>query len=313
MTLKQVYDDLHTPANWMAGVIGTTPVTALSIPGTHDSGTEKADLTGMSHCQNFDIRRQLEDGIRFLDIRLSKVAAPVRPDDPLSIFHGLAPCGITFGQVLDWCEEFLYRHPDETILMSVKNENSLGDISDAFATYLNRYFYLYYRSNRLATLDEARGRVVFFFRFPFSIREGEIPGINPARVGISFYDWQDDVTFSFKNNEGQQFQIEDNYKSYDTREKAVLVESALEQAAGDHISDTCYVTFNSIAYAPFQHTPYQYAWGDKGIDPAMNPWLTAYLSQHGQQRYGIILLDYYNNHGDAIDPVRLIIESNTFR
>ena len=45
----------------------------MSIPGTHDSGTSSlfgVTDKGAAHCQNFNIIQQLNDGIRFLDIRI---------------------------------------------------------------------------------------------------------------------------------------------------------------------------------------------------------------------------------------------------
>ena len=45
----------------------------MSIPGTHDSGTSSllgVPDEGAAHCQNFIIIQQLNDGIRFLDIRI---------------------------------------------------------------------------------------------------------------------------------------------------------------------------------------------------------------------------------------------------
>lgn len=279
---------------WMSKLDQKTSLTALSIPGTHDSGTFKISSASFgAKCQNYDIKHQLQDGIRFLDIRLVNDSNTL---DPLRLYHGIISCDLTFGEVLNSCEAFLKQYPSETILMSVNNEKSGQNISKNFIQYLKKYSSLYYKGDTIPSLGEAKGKIVFFYRFDL---DTDNSGIDKNKVGVRFGVWKDDATFETVNAHNQKFYIEDNYQSYDTRKKVKYVQENLERAAkkGSNNESMLYVTFNSIAFGVFHHTPYQYAWGGGGVNPAMNPWLETYTRYSGKRRLGIILLDFYNNGG----------------
>ena len=60
-----------------------SPVSHLSIPGTHDTGTYPCKYEmecSVYQCQYFDIYQQLVNGIRYLDLR-------VNSENPLTIGH----------------------------------------------------------------------------------------------------------------------------------------------------------------------------------------------------------------------------------
>ncbi len=57
-------------ADWMARLPDDMPLGGLSIPGTHDAGTQYVQLGFFSKCQARSVGQQLEDGFRYLDIRL---------------------------------------------------------------------------------------------------------------------------------------------------------------------------------------------------------------------------------------------------
>ncbi|UKB85446.1 phosphatidylinositol-specific phospholipase C [Chryseobacterium sp. MEBOG06] len=297
-------------SEWMGKVNQKNSLKALSIPGTHDSGTYKISSAAFgARCQNYDIQQQLENGIRFLDIRLVNSSYS---SDPLSLYHGIISCDVTFGEVLNACQTFLKNHPSETVLMSVNNEKSGQDISENFMYYLKKYNGLYYQGNSVPDLGQAKGKIVFFYRFDLNTGNS---GIDKSKAGVRFGPWKDDVTFESENAQGQKFYIEDNYQSYDTHKKVKYVQENLERAVKkDSANESImYVSFNSIAFGAFHHTPYQYAWGGIGVDPAMNPWLKQYTNYSGQRRLGIIPLDFYNNGGgNPIETglVENIIKSN---
>lgn len=180
--------------------------------------------------------------------------------------------------------------------MSVNNEKSGQDISDNFIKYLKKYNTLYFQGNTIPNLNETKGKILFLYRFELNVGNS---GIDKNKVGVRFGAWQDNTTFETTNANGQKFYIEDNYESYDTHKKVKYVQENLERAMQKNANNDAvlYVSFNSIAFGVGHHTPYQYAWGGLGVDPAMNPWLKQYTQYSGKKRLGIIPLDFYNNGG----------------
>ena len=99
----------------------------LSIPGTHDTCSRYGGWP--VYCQSLTLPRQLNAGIRALDIRVkpkcfSMGLPDVPPVEKLAIVHGDFDQKITFPEVLQQTASFLARHPTETILMRVKDEGA---------------------------------------------------------------------------------------------------------------------------------------------------------------------------------------------
>jgi 1-phosphatidylinositol phosphodiesterase len=287
--------------NWMSLLSNNLSLKDISIPGTHDSGTAKItdNITkGMAHTQNFSIDRQLDDGIRFLDIRLKLCGVE------LDVYHGPISCGINFTHVLKWCNDFLQKNKSETIIMSVKNEGLESQpIADAFRRYATIYPNLFYRGKNVPLLGDVRGKIVLFNRFPFK------------DFGVDLTEWNSKGSkrFDIIASSGDLFNIDDQYECYDTNEKMnTIIRSSLYNAGQNKSS--FFITFASIAvHVPALHSPYQYAWGGSGIDPAINPRLFACLTKTGtslNRRLGVVVLDFHNNRGKDNYLVNAIIASN---
>ncbi len=75
-------------------------VTALSIPGTHNSCCVDG-LLGVAETQNLDIAEQWNAGIRFLDIRLTHY------QDNLCVHHDVVCMEMSYADVLTMCADFL--------------------------------------------------------------------------------------------------------------------------------------------------------------------------------------------------------------
>jgi len=313
----RTFGNYFNPANctWMSQLSDDISLANLSIPGTHDSGTEKLSA-GRMNTQNFSIERQLNDGIRFLDIRLRNKG------NNLQVYHGNRNCDVSFDEVLNWCKAFLTAYPGEVILMSIKNEEN-----DDILMNIWRYFEdanwkgLFYTGmaslceDSMPALGDVRGKIVVFKRFPYA---GAIPSF------VNWYSKWDDAnvgssTFNFKilNKSDYTCYVEDEFQEYDTHKKRTAVENHLTAANTGNKKDF-YMTYVSIAghYSPAQasdHTPYQYAWGGNGVNPVMNTSVINFLSENsGLKRWGVIMLDFYNKHGESgeNDLVELIINSN---
>jgi len=288
--------------DWMALLDDSLTLDKILIPGTHDSGTEKIHQGGF-HTQNFGIDTQLNDGIRFLDIR----AANRGGSDPLKIEHWKMDCKITFGKVIHWCHTFLTNHPSEIIIMLMDDAYNGAKCGDGFEKYLEdaEIKKLFYLNPTIPPLRELRGKVFLFRRFERKSRDER---------GLDLQGkWKDNATFDLTTKDGVKLHIEDEYKQHDTHKKWNSVLNALEAAKKHSADGIFYITYNSIAAGG--HTPYEYAWGGKQlifkVDPIMNVNLKKYLENHsGKQRFGTIMVDYYNNHGEDNKIVEFIINSN---
>lgn len=286
--------------NWMGNLKGNYTLDRYTIPGTHDSGTKKTG-DGAAHTQNFGIYDQLEDGIRFLDIRLDGVT---EFDNKLVVKHGCILCFLNFSDVLDDCKKFLATNKKETVIMLVNKSGCLfSDIASRFESYLQKDEYkdLFYLGDTMPTLDEVRGKIVLFRRFKADT--------SPLGIDLS-NGWEDNAAFSMKTPQGQVFQIEDQYKEHDTNKKVIAVNKNLQKAQDNPSNGTMYITFNSISFNGF-HTPYMYAWGGSGVDPAMNPHLESYLgARPGAKHFGVVMMDFYNNKGSQNENAGMLIAAN---
>ena len=141
----------------------------INIAGTHDSATAWVSMENQARCQDKTIARQLEMGVRFLDIRLTKKG------DEFYLVHSLADCysdkektkRMTFGEVLEVCKSFLRDNPKETLILSIKQDRGI----------INRWFFppfydkyirddesCWYTGNKVPTLGQCRGKLVLMRR-----------------------------------------------------------------------------------------------------------------------------------------------------
>ncbi len=284
----------------MSALDGRFSLDKYSIPGTHDSGT-KGTGAGDAHTQNFGITDQLNDGIRFLDIRLDGITAF---DNKLVVKHGCILCFLSFEEVLDDCKAFLAAHSGETIIMLVNKSGCLFDIGSRFKSYLekNEYKNLFYLGEDMPRLDDVRGKIVLFRRF-------EMEGTDKMGVNLS-NGWEKNEAFSLTTPQGVKFEIEDQYKEHNTPKKLVAVKTWINKALVNPNDHIMYITFNSIS-GGHGHTPYQYAWGGGGVDPIMNTSLETFLhTKPGNNRFGVVMLDFYNNKGSQNGIVEALVKSN---
>ena len=160
------------PSSWMNSVRDTIPLSALSIPGTHNSPTYHRALPSV-RCQVTPVREQLAQGVRFLDIRVQP-DSPLDPSkDTLNLVHGVFPISLTgpkrFRLVVDEVLTFLEQNPSETVIMSVKREGP-GNATDAQLSRIMRDHYAgdvnkWFTAPRIPTVGEARGKIVLVRRF----------------------------------------------------------------------------------------------------------------------------------------------------
>ena len=125
MLISPVQAKENTSSNWMQSISGDTKLGALRFQ-VHHSATQYVSLSPIFQCQDTDIKTQLENGYRYLDIRL------VLKNDNLILKHNFAKCKkersifstpLTLDDVLEDIYTFLDKHPSETVIFCAKKEN----------------------------------------------------------------------------------------------------------------------------------------------------------------------------------------------
>jgi 1-phosphatidylinositol phosphodiesterase len=122
-------------ADWLADFQDSVPLSKISMPGTHDTmsfyGGDAVQTQSMS------LRTQLMSGIRALDIRCRHI------ENRFAIHHGFVYQNANFDDVLQATQEFLSKHPTETIIMRVKEEYNPTGNTRTFASTFKYYLDMY--------------------------------------------------------------------------------------------------------------------------------------------------------------------------
>lgn len=170
---------------WQTRLKDETSLSAISIPGTHNSPTCYRALPSV-RCQAVGIRIQLNNGIRFFDIRCQ-----VENNGELTLVHGLFPIALglqakKLHRVLDETYHFLDEHPHETVIVSLKREGWGGATDETFAKHLREKYIEPHKdrwwldNTHVPKLGDVRGKCILFRRF----KSGD-----DWKVGINAEDW----------------------------------------------------------------------------------------------------------------------------
>ncbi|KAI0478552.1 PLC-like phosphodiesterase [Xylariaceae sp. FL0804] len=152
---------------WMRELRDDIPLSALSIPGTHNSPTCHVALPSV-RCQAVGVRQQLDNGVRYFDVRVNVA----QDNDELVLVHSAFPISLTgnkyFKGLLDAVYAFLDANPSEALIMSIKREGT-GKGTDAKLSRILKDKFIgdgrrWYTEPRIPRLGEARGRVVLLRR-----------------------------------------------------------------------------------------------------------------------------------------------------
>ncbi len=258
---------------WMKNLADTADLREISIPGSHDSGAlySIADVAGK--CQDISIANQLNVGVRFLDIRLKAT------NNGFNVIHGIVDERATFNNVLNDCKNFLSAHPSETILMSVKEEESTSiNFAEKFEDTIKNDNIWITSTNTLPKLGDARGKIILLSRYKNST------------LGLNLYDdWKDGGsssshnTFEINLSGDTIFHIQDHYTLADNEDKWVEVVENLEFANNNN--DRYIINFLS-------------AYLEKGFPPSYSVPVAKYINPKflnetsSYTKVGTILFDF---------------------
>mmetsp|Transcript_56186 Transcript_56186/g.50543 ORF Transcript_56186/g.50543 Transcript_56186/m.50543 type:complete len:317 (-) Transcript_56186:630-1580(-) len=195
-------------ADWQAKLHDNTKINHLSIPGTHDTMADDNDNDWVD-CQDSTLTKQLEAGIRVLDIRCRAY------NGVFPIHHGAFYLSVDYDDVLNECKEFLDAHPTEFIIMNVQQEYSTvshQDFNDIFAKYFDdptysSYFYRTENYDNIPFVGDVRGKIYIFQnfvgsrKFGFKMGANDINNMYEIKSNWGLYDkWENVKAFLIQTN-----------------------------------------------------------------------------------------------------------------
>ncbi|MFZ0118959.1 MAG: phosphatidylinositol-specific phospholipase C, partial [Pseudonocardiaceae bacterium] len=301
---------------WMQDVPDDTPVTALSIPGTHDAGCTSSVL-GLGQTQSLGINDQLDVGIRFLDIRLAHY------QDNLFVHHDVVYTDNSYADVLATCSKFLQKNPSETILMSIMEESRLDSWLGALAPsevlgalYRGHLVTVGKKNTRCfeqAVKDktwEVIGDAPLFYNFAAGPSDGEartstsaftsettLGDVRGKIVLLRRFEGCDDLGFdltywprnqTFTSATSPLYHVQDRYLGLTDDDKYNIIIAHLEAAKQGDPKDL-YITFCSAVDLTA-----------RGYAQTINPRLSDYLATSPSGRVGIIVMDYFEDPPDLV-------------
>lgn len=169
----------HSYERWMSEIPNKMNLSKISIPGTHNSACHFKISAPAVRCQGTSLEEQLVNGVRFLDISVSKdFMARGSSVDELIIVNGKLPVKLSgsykLRTALDVVYNFLENHPSETVLVAIKQEGTLlnwdydnDELAKVlFERYIGRNRMKWYISSIIPSLKCSRGKIVLVRRFP---------------------------------------------------------------------------------------------------------------------------------------------------
>ncbi|KAK3336890.1 phosphatidylinositol-specific phospholipase C [Cercophora scortea] len=217
---------------WMSQLHPSLPLSALSIPGTHNSATHHVALPSV-RCQAVPVRTQLDNGVRFLDVRVSCPS----DNDTLPLVHSAFPVALSgtkyFHDLLSTIYAFLDANPSEAVLMSVKREGTGKGTDAQLSRYLASERYCggadarrWFTEPRIPALGEARGRIVLVRRFHVD------ESLRDSGLGIDGSVWPDNCADGTCGS--GMIRVQDYYEvgqSNEIEKKIGLAQAELQRAA----------------------------------------------------------------------------------
>jgi 1-phosphatidylinositol phosphodiesterase len=159
----------YSSTNWMNAPnfwSRNQSLASITLPGTHNSGTSNygPGWAPTAKCQEVNINKQLEWGVRFLDLRIGFDGK----SDP-QICHGKAGhANRTLNQVLLGVRNFLARYPSECVVLCFDDEYNAGQkIINAIERllYSNDYKNYVYDKPEVPHLNDVRGKMIYWRRY----------------------------------------------------------------------------------------------------------------------------------------------------
>ena len=294
----------------MSYVEDETLLSAITIPGTHDSAAYTMSWPFVA-TQKLSIVQQLDAGIRYFDFRCG-----VR-NDIVEMVHGITYLGLTLEQVLNTIYEWLEKHSSEALIIQIKRDQKerKSDVHFAHAIFqvLSKRSELWRTANTTPCIGDLRGRIQLFRRFV---------GHSLYAYGIDVSEWQDNPSdpFTIYTCSGVQLTIQDHYAFPEPTtlpnliaKKGGDVRGLLEHADNDSDDEHWYLNFTSAfeINVVYQLNPRQIAVGGwwffrwkHGLNIRLRQYLKGLPVQ--RRRYGIVAMDFPEQGADEFISEKII-------
>ena len=257
--------------NWMSEIKDGTPLSDITMPGTHDSGTMSVDFPIWSKTQTMSVKDQLNIGVRYIDLRLEHVSDVYYN---AQVVHGSSKCWnsggghLTLYEVLEDVYSFLNSNPSETVIVSVKQD--AGDDINALAKDVNTLIDLrsdyWFTGSYTPSLGNVRGKCVLATR------------ISEIGRGISL-SWGDQGSDGGAVDSGW-MKVQDRYKMGSSSKWSSAVKPMLDETKP-----------NGVWYVNFLSTTGGGIAGVESNASSMNLYFRTYELMNNKC-YGIIAIDY---------------------
>ena len=282
--------------NWMSYLEDDTLLSAMTIPGTHDSAAYTVSLPFVA-TQKMNIVQQLDAGIRYFDFRCG-----VRSNQ-VEMVHGATYLGLKFEDVLNDMYEWLDTHTSEALIIQIKRDRkekkSNVDFANAIFQVLAKRSEFWRTADTTPTIGELRGRIQLFRRFV----EPEL-----HEYGIDVSEWQDNPRdpFTLYTCSGVQLTIQDHYAFPQATtlpsviaKKGGNIAELLDRASSDNAAHNWYINFTSAfeINVLYQIPPREIAVGGwwlfrwkHGVNPRLRQ--TLKQAQGQRRRLGVVAMDF---------------------
>lgn len=221
----------YSLSSWMKDIPDDTLLSNMTIPGTHDSCAESN--IPFVRTQYLSITKQMEAGIRFLDLRCR-----VHSNGHLYMYHGGIPINLPMYLKLDKVMHDIFTflskdgNPTDTVLISINNDDVSGqDPPSLFYNAVKQHIEntppystgepRWITSRTTVTLGDARGKAVLLRRYhsdpSLAISE---------RIGIDLSGWlNDNPEFTLRTPDGVTLTLQDKWQYSDIMPLADLIKS----------------------------------------------------------------------------------------
>lgn len=278
----------YDTSSWMGFLSDDLYLSEITIPGTHDSATENVTLGYVMRCQNTSIAEQLENGYRYIDLRLC--IDDTDDGQRIKIVHNFANCHVSgsvfsdylyLDDVTEMIYSFLEENPSEAVIVNMKiedDDHSVAEVASLLKEEINDNSDYWYTEPSIPTLKEARGKAVLMTRFT-----------DDALIDTGIYlTWDEqnnkdtvDMPYELYVTDSCRLWVQDRYK-YAIDDKFDAVVDGLENCEADE--DTIFLNFVSTSGSGAVGHP-------KGYAKQLNALLLDYEFKTGTS-YGIIIVDF---------------------